>query len=166
MVDKGPVQILCTEIGAVFTDNMETTATLVAFVSVLVAEVEQMMETADTISDLTGKPVSPASKGALGLVKRLLSVSCRAELIEGAAKIHYAMHLPDEGFIDPHVSMLNSCTCAIRFGLETPCNSRWPAEAASHIWKKKYGVSLFDHHSNKWGKQWARDKFYEALGSL
>jgi len=142
----------------------ESVAIFVVFVSVLVGEIEVMIETEKMISHVTNKDVSDEAIKALECVKNLLSISDRDELINASAEAHNVTYVPDEGSCDHYIDMLSSCVSAIRFGLALPCRSRHAAEAADHVWKQRYGLTLFDKHSNKWGKQWARAKFYEALG--
>lgn len=162
--EKGPVEKLCDEIGATFTKNMESIVVLKAFVSVLVNEVEEMAGMDSQIAHLTGKEVPDETYSAIEHVKSLLTLTDREELIKMAGDISMnAIHVPDEGPCNHYVDMLSSCVSAIWFGLERPCRSRHAAEAVNHIWRKKYGVTLFDQHSPAWGRQWACAKFYEAL---
>jgi len=44
-----------------------------------------------------------------------------------------------------------------------PCHSRHAAEASNHIWKHKYGVTLFDDCTPAWQKDWARRQFQDAI---
>lgn len=162
--EQGPVEILCQEIGATYTNNMESTSILVTFISVLVDEIDCMVLMDHHIADLTGKEVPNETYGAIEIVRKLLTISDRVLLIEGASRAHDTVTVHDEGPCNHYVDMLSSCVSAIRFGLEAPCRSRHAAEAASHVWKQKYGITLFDKHSPAWGRQWACVKFYEALG--
>ena len=164
--NKGPVEILCEEIGATFTDNMESIPVLKAFISVLVCEISDMVQTANTITRLTEQYVPSGTDKAINMVRNLLVLSHRSDLITAAANAHESpvLFVPDEGPCNHYVDMLSSCVSAIRFGLEQPCRSRHAAAAAHHIWKHRYGITLFDNHSHDWGRQWAKAKFYEALG--
>ncbi|MBL3600660.1 MAG: hypothetical protein JMN25_12465 [gamma proteobacterium endosymbiont of Lamellibrachia anaximandri] len=162
--EQGPIEILCEEIDATFTKNMESISILIAFTSVLVSEIEGMVRSAKTIAHLTGEEVLDETEETIDIVKSVLIHSDREELIEAASKAHLNVTVPDEGPCNHYIDMLSSCVSAIRFGLEQPCRSRHAADAADHIWKRKYGISLFDRHTSTWRKQWTRDKFYEALG--
>lgn len=161
--NKGPIEILCGEIGASFIKRMENIPVLVAFVGVLVEEIEVMARTVNRVAHLTGESVPTETEEAFGLVKNMLNVSEREQLIESASKVHNTVYVDDEGPCNHYIDMLSSCISAIQFGLERPCRSRHAAAAANHIWSRKYGITLFDNHSNAWGKQWTKEKFYEAL---
>lgn len=162
---QGPVEMLCQEIGATFTKNMETTQVLTAFVSVLVCEIESMVQSEKHIAHLTGKEVPVETDNAIECVKKLLTIKGREELIDEATICHNnELWMPDEGPCNHYIDMLSSCVSAIRFGLEEPCRSRHAASASNHVWKHRYGVSLFDRYTSSWGNQWASSKFYEALG--
>ena len=163
--EKGVIQILCEEVGAVFTDKMEGTAVLVSFVAVLVDEIDCMIGIEKQIYHLTGKDVPDDTVIALDSVKSLLLIKDREKLIKACENAHRVTYVPDDGPCNHYIDMLSSCVSAIRFGLEMPCHSRHAAEAANHVWKHQYGVTQFDKHSNSWERQWARDKFYEALGN-
>ena len=91
------------------------------------------------------------------------------DLISKAAAVHDFVHTTgnDEAYPCDHlVDMLSSCASAIRFGLEVPCRSRHAAEAANHIWKRVYGISLFDSFTSNWCHDWTRAKLTEALIQL
>ena len=47
--------------------------------------------------------------------------------------------------------------------MEKPCHSRHAAEAASHIWRLKYGVGLHDSLTPSWEHEWARVMFQRAM---
>jgi hypothetical protein len=164
--EKGAVQILCEEIGATYIEKMESVDVLVAFVSVLVDEIDGMMGISRQIQHLTDEKVSVGAEEALKCVKDLLLVKGRKDLIKASESAHRVTYVSDDGPCDHNIDMLSSCVSAIRFGLEIPSMSRHAAEAANHIWKFRYGVSLFDRHSSGWSKEWSRSKFYEALGSI
>ena len=162
---EGAVEILCKEINATFKPEYETVEVLIAFVGSLVGEIDDMIGLERHLEKVTGKETSDEAVKSLERVKNLLAVKGRRdELIKAAAKAHIVTYVPDEGDCDHYVDMLSSCVSAIRFGLEIPCRSRHAASAANHIWKRKYGIRLFDRHSNDWGKQWAKMKFNEAIG--
>jgi hypothetical protein len=164
MSNKGPVEILCQEIGVKFKKKMESTSTLVSFVSVLVKEIEEMMVTEDQLSEFTGKEVSKKAIKSLECIKNLLTIKDRGELIKGAAKAHIVAFVHDDGPCDHYVDMISSCISVIRFGLESPCRSRHAASAAKHVWKHRYSIKLFDNYSNSWGNQWSKAKLYEVVG--
>lgn len=162
--DEGPVEILCDEIGVSFQARMESTPVLVAFVAALVGEVDFMIQHKKNLAPFTGEEVpTEDTYAALECVKSILPLTDREELIKAAGKAHDTVRVPDEGPCNHHIDMLSLCTSAIRFGLEQPCWSRHAAEAAHHVWKHRYGITLFDGHSNGWGKQWAKAKFLDAL---
>ena len=167
MKDKGVIQILCEEINATYTKEMESAGVLGAFVSVIVGEIDEMVAIDQHLTKFGGDVVSTEAVNALEAVKKLLIFSTdREQLIKRADKAHMLTYVPDEGPCDHYIDMLSSCVSAIRFGLEAPCRSRHAAEAANHVWRYRYGITLLDRHSNGWGKKWARSKFYEALGNL
>lgn len=165
---KGSVQVLCDEIGFTFDPRLERPDVLTAFVGVLVAEVADMREMAVRIAPYTGKQPSAASGEVLALAEAMLSNPCEAS----AAAVHDACHQlnPDEKVPTDHIiDMLSSCASGIRFGLATDkwgVGSRHAASAADHIWRQKYGVSLFDRHSPAWGKEWARSVLMSAIFGL
>lgn len=165
--EQGPIEILCKEIGFRFDPRMETDAILVSLVRVLVDEVATIREFAVGIVGLTGKMPSNDSGEVLQcVVKMLLSDASRAALIGQSAATHDFIHeaYPDDTYPADHlIDMLSSCVSAIRFGLERPCHSRHAAEASNHIWKHKYGVSLFDSFTPAWQKDWARAMLQEAI---
>jgi hypothetical protein len=166
--DKGPVQILCEEVGFDFSRRLERTDVLVAFVRTLVAEVADMRELADRLSQYTGKAPSTGSAEVLALAEEMLTAS-PDELVHRAGAVHDAcdrLNPEDTHPTDHLIDMLSSCASAIRFGLETPCRSRHAASAADHIWKHKYGVRLFDQSTPRWQKEWTRGKLLEAVISL
>ena len=162
--NQGPIEILCDELGVKFTGDMERINVLTAFVKELLNEIDGMARSDKAISHLTGVEVSDEVGRAIKAVKIMLTYSDRAKLIEVAGEAHSLTHQPDEGPCDHYLDMLSSCISAIRFGLEQPCRSRHAAEAANHVWTRKYGITLFDKHSNGWGKSWARVKLTDALG--
>ncbi len=165
--NKEVIELLCEEIGATYTKNMETIPVLVSFVCVLVDEIDDLIQVAKKIAHLTGKEIPSGTEEAVDRVRAVLALRDRDKLIEDAALAHETVHAPD-GVIpcNHYMDMLSSCVSAIRFGFEQPCQSRHAAAAADHVWQHVYGVSRFDKHSHKWGKQWARVKFYEALGAI
>ncbi len=160
---RGAIEILCKEINAIFTQNMESTAVLVGFISAIVSEIDGMVRTARQLSQIIGEDVPDETEEALEAVKNVLKHSNREELIKAEARARRTVYVLDEGPCNHYVDMLSSCLSAIKFGLERPCLSRHPADAADHVWKRKYGISLFDRHTSAWRKQWTRDKLYEAL---
>ncbi len=167
--EEGPVEILCKEIDFHFDNELERVDLFVAFVSVLVAEISKMRNMQDQLADVTGVAPSDNSAEALRLAKKMLAEQEIDGLIEKAAALHDFSHTanPEDAYPTDHlIDMASSCASAIRFGLETPCHSRHAASAADHIWKRVYGIGLFDHISSRWRKDWARIKFQEAIISL
>lgn len=164
----GPIEILCKEIGTPFSGKFESEFVLIAFVGVLVGEIEEMISGAAHVQHLTGGRVPSEirkAREAVTCVKAVLMAQTKEELINAATKAHRTVSVHDEGPCNHYIDMLSSCVSAIRFGLEEPCHSRHAAEAANHIWKRRYGLTLFDSHSSAWSKQWASAKFLEALAS-
>lgn len=163
---KGPIEILCKEIGFRFLPPMETPDLLVAFVRVLVSEIADARDIQDRIAHLTGKRPSEGSAIVLDAAAAMLRATNVKEMIRVAAEVHSLAdkHNPEEKYPTDHlIDMLSSCASVIRFGLEVPCASRHAASAADHVWKQKYGVSLFDRYTSNWQKDWARAKFEEAM---
>lgn len=164
---RGPVETLCREIGFRFSHAMESPRIFVAFVSVLVTEVGDMRKMQASLAEaVTTKAPSSDSAEVLRRVNELLSITRPAEMIERAATVHGFIHevAPDDARPCDHlIDMLSSCVSAVRFGLEIPCHSRHAAEAASHIWKHRYGISLFDEFTSNWKHDWTRAKLQEAI---
>jgi hypothetical protein len=163
MKERGPVKILCDEIGFQFDERMETTEVLLSFVRVLVEHVCCMRDIQERIAGVTGKAPSPESLGVLTRVVEMLNSNDHSSLIEKAADCHDLTHQPDDGPCDRYIDMLSSCISAVRFGLDMPCRSRHAAEAASHVWEKKYGCTLFDANTSRWKREWACEQLQEAL---
>lgn len=163
---KGPVEILCKEIEFPFERRMETVEILVAFVDQLVNEVASTRYLSARISHMTGSKPSDESASALSMAQDMLRAKTREQLIACAANIHNSFHLPDEGPCDHLIDMIKSCASAIRFGLEVPCVSRHAAHAASHVWEKRYGISLHDDLTPHWEKHWARVQLQKAITNL
>ena len=167
--EKGPVEILCKEIGFRFLPAMESPDMLVAFVRSLVSEVADMRDIQDRIAHVTHQPPSEGSNIVLGTAEAALRQTDIAEMIRLAAEVHALadQYNPEDTYPTDHlIDMLSSCASVIRFGLEFPCHSRHAAFAADHIWKCKYGISLFDQYTSNWRRDWARAKFEEAMLSL
>ncbi len=167
--EKGPVEILCKEIEwrGFFDRRMETQNIFISFVDVLVSNIAEMRETAATIAPiLTGKPPSDDSATVLVKVGALLTLGERDKMIAYAAEVHNFIHevAPDDAYPCDHlIDMLSSCVSAVRFGLEKPCHSRHAAEAASHIWKQRYSIRLFDDFTSAWQRDWTRAQLQKAI---
>lgn len=167
---RGPVQILCDEIGFPFDSRLERADVLVAFVAELVGDIGSRRSLHECIAAYTAKPPSEAGGKALDLARRMVRPGVDVEeRRQIASRIHNISH--GEGFDclddgDHDVDMLASCASAIRFGLETPCRSRHAADAADHVWKQTYGVSRFDRMTPAWRKDWACQKLQSAIISL
>lgn len=170
--DKGPIRILCDEIGWRFDKRLERVDVLVAFVGQLVDEIETKREITDRCAGFTGKPVSEGSGQAIKAARHMLAGQGVAELIGRSKALHALCDElnPEEPYpthpTDHLIDMLSGCASAIRFGLETPCRSRHAASAAGHVWKQVYGVSLFDSRTPEWENSWARSIFQDALVSM
>ena len=166
---KGSVEILCEEIGFRFERAMERQDIFVSFVSMLVSQVSEMRAMQERIADLTKKTPSTDSAEVVARAQSLLAISDRAKMIEAAAGLHNYIHevAPEDAYPCDHlIDMASSCVSAIRFGLETPCHSRHAAEAASHIWRLRYGISLEDQYTSAWRKDWTRAMLQLAILAL
>lgn len=166
--ERGPVEILCEEIGFQYSKDLERTDLFVAFVRVLVGHVERQRWLAEQIAPFSTNKngPSPESAEALRLVREMLASNDPDSLIEKAAACHNYIHTvaPDDMYPCDHIiDQLSSCVSAIRFGLEKPCRSRHAAEAASHVWKCTYGITLFDEHSGAWEDEWACHQMQRAI---
>lgn len=165
--DKGPIEILCKEIGFRFDKRLESVDMLVAFVSELVSHVASMRSIDEQLKDvLTSGGPSEDSERVLKRVLHMLTTNKPDLLKKRAASIHLLIHrvAPDDMYPCDHlIDMLSSCVSAIRFGLEIPCHSRHAADAAQHVWKRVYGISLFDSFTPAWEKEWARAQLQNAI---
>ena len=163
---KGPVRILCDEIGFPFDRRMERPDVLVAFAAELLAVVSFEDDLERHLASLTGREHSPDSLSAIGAARAMLSAS---DKIGAAAEVHdlcYRLN-PDDAIPTNHtIDMVSSIASVVRFGLERPCHSRHGAEAANHVWKQLYGVRRFAAHTPAWEKDWARSILTRALISL
>lgn len=163
---KGPIRILCDEIGFAFDDKLETTEMLLAFVSVLAGHVDSMRYIKSYCVKLGGEAVSDESAKVLEMVAAVLATNDFDSLKDKCADIHNYIHTvaPDDAYPCDHlIDMLSSCVSAVRFGIEKRCHSRHAADAAQHVWKQLYGISLFDSHTPAWEKEWARAQLQTAI---
>lgn len=168
---KGPLRLLCDEIGFAWDPRLERPDLLVAFVDELVEEVRQARWLQAKIADKFGKPPSEGSAEVLALTEAMLRADTIPGLIKGAKAVHEASwRLNPEGAhpTDHLIDMLASCASAIRFGLGDgiPCASRHAADAASHVWRRTYGVSRFDSLTPEWERSWARSLLSRAIVGL
>jgi len=167
---KGPVETLCDEIGFRFDKRLERVDVFRAFVGELVDEISHRRDMQTTVHErLGGKAPSEDSAHVLELTRAMLAFDKPRGMMTAAGLVHEACHRlnPDDAYPTDHlIDMLSGCASAIRFGLEVPCRSRHAADAADHVWKQVYGVSLFDSHSPAWGKSWACAKLQSAIISL
>lgn len=164
--DKGPVEILCDEIGFRFDPRYERPEILLSFVSVLVEHVAHRVSMNKKIVEaLGGKPYPSEFDRVLSLMRATIRSD---DPITNAALTHDLVHEvnPEGGPCDHDIDMLSSCASAVRFGLEYPCHSRHAAAAASHVWKRIYGISLFDQFTPEWCNDWSRAQFQEAIFRL
>lgn len=165
--EVGPVETLCQEIKFRFQRPMETQTVLIAFVRELVATVAEDRDLRVRIAEMV---ISPAPSEASGVVlDAAVKMLTSDEPIGAAAELHDLAHElnPEDAYPTDHViDMLSSCASAIRFGLESPCQSRHAAEAAHHVWRQHYGVSLEDSHTPHWWHDWARSMMEQALVAL
>lgn len=165
--DKGPIEILCKEIGFRFDKRMESVEMLVAFVGELVSHISSMRSINEQLKDvLVGGGPSKDSERVLTRVTHMLTTNRPDLLKKRAESIHRLIDqvAPEDDYPCDHIiDMLSSCVSAIRFGLEMPCHSRHAASAAQHVWKHLYGVSLFDGFTPAWEKEWARAQLQNAI---
>jgi hypothetical protein len=151
---KGPVEILCGEIGAVFNSNMETIPVFMSFMARLVAEIEH-----DEImsAKIRGSEVDEKLQQAFVDIDELLSATSHEQI----------SYLADQFCIhESPKHLLRGCALAIKFGLEAPCKSRHAADVAKQICRHLYGYSMHDTMINEFENQWVRNKFYDSLGRL
>lgn len=167
---KGPVRILCDEIGFPWDRRLEREDLFVAFVRVLVEGLAEDRELSRRIVRFTGRPPSDGSQEVLSLAFAMLDAPDTAGRIARAAAVHDASHRlnPDNAYPTDHlIDMLASCASAIRFGLaEREYRSRHAASAADHVWRHRYGVSRFDGQTPAWENEWARSVLMSAIISL
>ena len=151
---KGPVEILCDEIGAVFNSNMETIPVFLSFVTVLVAEIEH-----DEImaAKIRGSEVDEKIQQAFVDMDELLSATEYEQILHLAGQ--FCTH-------DFPNHLLRKCAIAIKFGLEAPCKSRHAADAAKIICRHLYGYNMHDIMIGEFENKWVRNKFYDSLGRL
>lgn len=151
---KGPVEILCDEIGAVFNPNMETIPVLMSFITRLVAEIEH-----DEImsAKVRGGEVDKKIQQAFVDIDELLS----------ATRYEQILYLSDQFCIHEAPNhLLRKCAVAIKFGLEVPCRSRHAADVAKSICRHLYGYKMHDIMINEFEDRWVKDKFYDSIGRL
>ena len=153
-ISNGPVEILCNEIGAVFNSNMETIPVFMAFISVLVAEIEH-----DEVMNakIRGSSVDKKTQQAFVDIDEILSATEREQILYLADQFH--IH-------EQPKHLLHDCAIAIKFGLEVPCKSRHAADAAKRICRYLYGYKMHDPAICDFENQWVRNKFYDSLGRL
>lgn len=166
VADKGPVRLLCDEIGFLFDGRLERDDILIAFVRELLYEVSRENGLSRQLAEMVGKAHDPDALEAINLAVEMLDSD---DKIAAAARVHDACHRlnPDDAYPTNHaIDMVASIASAVRFGLEKPCRSRHAAEAANHVWKQTYGVRRFDRHTPAWEKEWARSKLIAAIISL
>lgn len=170
---RGSVETLCHEIEFPFTPGMENTRILIAFTKRLVLEVAQMRYQAEAIKGVLRR--EGPSVGSGELMDKVLDtlngpdVSVMVDQCEGLHELARELNPEDAYPTDHLVDMLASCISAIRFGCEP---KRWgvgschAAAAGQHVWKQRYGVRLFDQHTQRWEKDWMRRLLTEALVSM
>lgn len=164
--DKGPVRILCDEIGFPFDSRIERSDVLVAFARELLYEVSRENGLERKLSEMVGKAHNPEALEAINLAVEMLEAD---DKIAAAARVHDACRRlnPEDAYPTNHaVDMVSSIASILRFGLESPCMSRHAAEAANHVWRRQYGITRFDRHTPAWENEWARSKLTSAIISL
>lgn len=163
---KGPVELLCKEIGFRFERGMERPEVLAAFVGQLVENIEWGRDISEKIGSLTGNPPSEASGRVLDATLEMLKETETVAMIRKAEAVHDLAHElnPECAYPTDHIiDMLSSCASAIRFGLETPCHSRHAASAARHVWQQRYGLRLEDEFTSAWCHDWSRTQMQRAI---
>lgn len=164
--DKGVVEILTNEIGVPFDAGMERPEVLFAYLRRLLNVHEHDME----VRKVIGRPHSANAERFTKRVRQLCDGNLsREESIQECSIIADAMReaWDDESEpVDRDMEFLSGVLCAIRFGLEMPCRSRWPAEVGGNLFKRHYGMTLFDSNTRRWSAEWLRDRFTEGLSSL
>lgn len=164
--DKGPVRILCDEIGFPFDGRIEREDVLVAFARELLYDVSRENGLERQLAEMVGKTHNPDALEAINAAVEMLEAD---DKIAAAAHVHDVCRRlnPDDAYPTNHaIDQVSSIASVLRFGLEKPCRSRHAAEAANHVWKHLYGVSRFDRHTSPWEKDWARAKLTSAIISL
>lgn len=170
-IKRGPVEILCREIGVRFSKDLERPEMLVAFVRVLHERLEHMYWTSSAIERHSKNPIDASdARHALDRLAAVLRSTEPDALIAGAAEVRTLIHgLKWEGNWASHIfDIVGSLASALRFGLKKPVtfSSRHAAEAASHLWRREYGISKFDEFTGEWQKSWARHQFDTAIRRL
>lgn len=151
---KGPVEILCNEIGAVFNSNMETIPVFLSFIAVLVAEIEE-------------EEIISAKIHGHQIEEKLQQAFIDMDEILSATEQEQILYLADQFYIhEPPSHLLRDCAITIKSGLEVPCNSRHAADAAKHICRHIYEYKMHDIMINEFENNWCRNKFYDSLGRL
>ena len=153
----GLVELLCKEIGAVYCAEMESTETLIRFVAVLVDEIEEMLQ----IKRITGIDIPKEVDNYLLEVRSLLTGKFTEEELHIVCKA--VSEIPDTDQDGHFIDMFSSCVSVLLLGLDKSFQSRHAASAANFIFTAKYGITLFDEQSARWGTEWARDIFYKSL---
>lgn len=161
--EKGPVEILCDEIGFRFDRSMERRDIFISFVGVLIDEIADIRDWKVQLAKFGCEAPSDESGPILAAARTMLVAD---DKIAAAAKVHELTRQPDDGPCDHLLDMLSSCASAIRFGLETPCHSRHAASASGHVWRFRYGITLHDEYTSNWKKDWTRVKLQNAIMRL
>lgn len=164
---KGVVEILAAEVGVTFDPSMERPEVLYAYMRQLLGHFERHVSVLDR---LLRQPVNSAVSRFLERIYQLCDGhQSREDAIQEADIISDLITEADDddGWPrDKSLEWLKGACCAIRFGLETPCHSRWPAEAGGHLFKMVYGFRLYDSNTGRWQKEWLRDRFNDGLRAL
>lgn len=163
---KGPVEILAKEIGAMFDVSMEREAVLFSYLTQIVGHIEGALRIAEII-----KPEPPQqARDFIERVKQMcdgsLSGDDAIQESEIIADLIGEVDDNDGWPGDKYLTLLVGVTFAVRFGLETPCHSRWAAEAGHDVFKTIYGFRLHDSYTSRWSNQWLADRFADGLAAL
>lgn len=164
--ERGPVRILCDEIGFPFDERLERPEIIVAFAAELLAVVAHQDELSGIIKARFGGDHPADNAAAIEAARVMLAVENKRAAASHVHALCDQMN-PEDVYPTNHtIDMVSSIASAVRFGLESPCRSRHAAAAADHVWKHTYGVSLFDRMTPAWEKDWARQKLQSAIISL
>jgi hypothetical protein len=168
---RGPVRVLCDEIGFPWDPRLERRDLFIAFVRQLVGEIDHIRFVQALVEKMGGKGPSAGSATAILRALAMLAEPTWDGLVTAAASLHDVCDElnPEDAYPTDHlIDMVSSCASAIRFGLceHLGIGSRHAAAAAQHVWGQLYGISLFDSQTPAWEKSWARQVFTTALISL
>lgn len=130
-----------------------------------VATMRGMQERIGKLLVPNGLP-SAGSATVLELARIMVAQTTVERMVEVAEQVHDLCDElnPEEKYPTDHlIDMISSCASAIRFAFDSPCQSRHAAAAAYHVWKHRYGVTLFDRFTGEWQKDWTHAVLGDAI---